>query len=249
MRIPVIRGIIDRRILVNYCVDPDVMAAVLPQPFRPQIVNGYAIGGICLIRLRNIRPAILPVPWGIGSENAAHRIAVQWESDGQLRSGVYIPRRDTNSRLNALVGGRIFPGVHHHATFEVQETDTDYEVQMTSDDGQANVLVAGVVGDALPSTSVFPSLQEASDFFKYGSIGYSDTASPHRYDGLELRCRSWDAKPLHVRSISSSYFQDRSLFPAGSVQFDGALLMRGIDHQWHSLSQSQSPANECRTVC
>ncbi len=58
MRLPVIRGVIDRRILVNYRVDPDVMARIVPSPFRPQIVGGYAIAGICLIRLRRIRPHV-----------------------------------------------------------------------------------------------------------------------------------------------------------------------------------------------
>lgn len=88
MRIPVIRGVIDRRILVNYRVDPDVMARVLPPPFRPQVVGGFAIGGICLIRLKHVRPRFSPLPWGLCSENAAHRIAVQWDVDGAMRSAV-----------------------------------------------------------------------------------------------------------------------------------------------------------------
>lgn len=100
MRLPTISGIIDRRILANYRVDPEQMAGVLPKPFRPQIYNGYAIGGICLIRLKNIRPNFLPLPWGLNSENAAHRIAVEWDVDGETKQGVYIPRRDTNSVLN-----------------------------------------------------------------------------------------------------------------------------------------------------
>ena len=52
MRIPTIRGIIDRRVLVNFRVDPDVLARVCPPPFRPQVVNGFGVAGICLIRLK-----------------------------------------------------------------------------------------------------------------------------------------------------------------------------------------------------
>ena len=76
MKLPAIKGIIDRRILINFRIDPDVMAHNLPSPFRPKLVRGYAIGGICLIRLKAARPTFLPLPWGMGSENAAHRIAV-----------------------------------------------------------------------------------------------------------------------------------------------------------------------------
>lgn len=77
MRLPALRGIIDRRILANYRVDPVCMAAALPQPFRPQLVNGFSIGGICLIRLKHVRPKGFPARWGLQSENAAHRIAVE----------------------------------------------------------------------------------------------------------------------------------------------------------------------------
>ena len=76
MRIPTIRGVIDRRVLVNFRVDPDVLARVCPAPFRPQIVNGFGVAGICLIRLKSIRPKLFPACLGISSENAAHRIAV-----------------------------------------------------------------------------------------------------------------------------------------------------------------------------
>ena len=49
MRIPVIRGVIDRRILVNYRADPDVLARVVPEPFRPKLINGAGMAGVCLI--------------------------------------------------------------------------------------------------------------------------------------------------------------------------------------------------------
>lgn len=92
MLVPTVRGLIDRRILVNYRVDPAVMARRLPEPFRPKLFRRHAIGGICLIRLKRIRPAGWPAAIGIGSENAAHRIAVEWDEGGAVREGVYIPR-------------------------------------------------------------------------------------------------------------------------------------------------------------
>ena len=60
MRIPVIRGVIDRRILVNYHVDPNVLAPLLPSPFRPKVIHGAGMVGICLIRLKSVRPDFLP---------------------------------------------------------------------------------------------------------------------------------------------------------------------------------------------
>lgn len=228
------RGTIDRRILANYHIDAEVMASRLPPPFRPKLVDGYAIGGICLIRLKSIRPWFLPIPWGIGSENAAHRIAVEWDSNGTILEGVYVPRRDTSSRLNTLAGGTIFPGVHHHAKFDIKETATSFDVAFKSDDGSAQVRVSGTVTDVLPGSSLFRTVQTASDFFKSGSLGYSATNAHGRYDGLELRCQKWLVEPMKVDRIESSYFDDTTAFPSGSVKFDCALLMRGIDHEWHA---------------
>jgi len=233
MRIPVIRGVIDRRILVNYHVEPGVLAPLLPPPFRPKVVHGVGMVGICLIRLKKVRPAFLPSWLGISSENAAHRTAVEWDEAGAVRDGVYIRRRDTSSRLNAWAGGRLFPGIHHHARFTVEETADRYHVALRSDDGETRVEVRGRRAEALPASSVFGSPEEASAFFRAGSLGYSATPQPSRFQGLELRCLNWRAEPLEVEEVRSNFFEDESLFPKGSIGFDCALLMRGIEHEWH----------------
>jgi uncharacterized protein DUF2071 len=234
MRVPVIRGIIDRRILANYRVDPEIIRRILPAPFEPHLAGGFAIAGVCLIRLKQIRPKFMRWRMGISSENAAHRIAVEWVADGQRKSGVYIPRRDTDSRLNALAGGRLFPGRHHHAYFRVDETDDRLAVEMRSDDGESRVTIGGQLAERLPEASIFDSLQQASDFFVGGSLGYSETDQPGHFDGLELRCQSWHVTPLSVERIESSFFDNPRRFPEGSIEFDCALVMRGIDHEWRA---------------
>lgn len=234
MRIPTIRGTIDRRILANFRVAPEVLAKILPSPFRPQTVKGFGIAGICLIRLKHIRPKHFPAFIGISSENAAHRIAVEWDVEGALRSGVFIPRRDTSSLLNALAGGRVFPGEHHRAKFEVCETDSTFRLEMDSLDHSAHVLVDGQIATGLPSDSVFESVAEASKFFSAGSLGYSPAGKHRAFDGLELKTFDWRVEPLHISSVESSFFDNEDVFPIGSVEFDNALLMRGIEHEWHS---------------
>lgn len=233
MRVPVVRGIIGRRILANYRVDPIILAKVLPPPFRPKTINGNGIAGICLIRLKHIKPPYLSGNFGLSSENAAHRMAVEWTVDGQIHEGVYIPRRDTSSRLSTLIGGRLFPGVHQHARFTVVEREGYYHVGLDSDDGKTHVRVEGRLSSQLPSASTFRSVSEASAFFEAGSLGYSATHRPLEYDGLELRSHHWKVEPLEVEKIESSYFENKQLFPPGSIVFDCALIMRGIEHEWH----------------
>ena len=232
MKIPIIRGIIDRRILVNFAVDPDVAKTMVPSPFRPKIINDKAIAGICLIRLKHVRPKGLPSFIGVGSENGAHRIAVEWTENGQLKEGVYIPRRDSSSMFNTVTGGRIFPGKHYHAKFDVRENEGDYHISFESSDGTI-ISVDAELTDAFDPKSIFKDLSTASAFFKKGSLGYSPNGS--KYDGLLLNTYRWEVKPLKVSHVKSSYFENELIFPKGSVQFDNALLMTDIQHDWSSV--------------
>ena len=148
--------------------------------------------------------------------------------------GVFIPRRDTTSVLNALAGGRLFPGRHHLGRFEVEERGEHYAIRLKNRNGQPILSVEADVTDQLPEASVFGSVEEASAFFEAGSLGYSPSADGGRLDGLELRTHGWHVQPLAVRHVQSSYFEDRQRFPPGSVRFDSALLMRGLQHEWHA---------------
>ena len=170
---PSLRGVIDRRILVNFRIDADAATAVLPTPFEPRTVDGDAIGGICLLRLTDVRPRGLPAAVGVRSENAAHRIGVHWDDDGRRRDG-------------------------------------------------------------LPESSVFDSVEAASAYHRRGATGFSPSPDGTRFAGIELDTFEWSVTPLSVESVGASYFEsDR--FPADAVTFDNALLMEGIDHEWHSV--------------
>lgn len=235
MKVPAIEGIIERRLLVNYRVAPDALIGILPAPFRPKLVGGYAIAGICLIRLAHLRPRGFPARLGLRSENAAHRIAVEWDAGGETHEGVYIPRRDSDSCVNTLVGGRAFPGRHQPAAFAVSESDDRFDVALRSDDDRTHVAVTGRVAESLPAGSVFGDLAHASAFFERGGVGYSPAGRVGQYDGLELRVAEWRVEPLAVERVASSFFDDLARFPAGTATFDCALVMRSIPHVWHTL--------------
>ncbi|HYV90225.1 MAG TPA: DUF2071 domain-containing protein [Chitinophagales bacterium] len=231
MRIPTIHGLIDRRILINFTVDPDIVRPIIPAPFRPKIYQDRAIAGICLIRLKNVKPKGFPNFMGISSENGAHRIAVEWDEDGQVKEGVYIPRRDTSLKLNTIVGGRFFPGRHHLAKFNVKEADGNYHVDFISSD-KTTISIDAKEIKTFDATSIFKTLENVSDFFEKGGVGYSPNKD--KFDGLRLQTYKWEVRPLEVLKVKSSFFEDEKLFPKGSVKFDNALLMTKIEHEWHS---------------
>jgi hypothetical protein len=241
MKLPAVRGLIRRRILVSFRVDPDVIARQLPPPFRPLCVGDAAIAGLCLIRLEQMRPRSLPCSLGLRSENAAHRIAVCWnDEEGQLREGVYIPLRHTDSLFNRLAGGRLFPGEQQPARFAVREEDGLIDFAMQSDDGADTIALRARPAQCLPPTSVFRSLEEASAFFQRGALGYSARSDGRQLDAVSLATEVWQVEPLEVETVASSYFADEARFPRGSAALDSALLMRNIPHEWRNEADPAS---------
>ncbi|MES2691685.1 MAG: DUF2071 domain-containing protein [Bacteroidota bacterium] len=232
MKIPVIHGFIDRRILINFTVDPLIAKRIVPDPFFPKVYKGKAIVGICLIRLKNIKPKGFPDIFGVSSENAAHRIAVEWHENDIKKEGVYIPRRDTSLKLNSLIGGRLFPGKHHLAKFTVKEVEGNYHLSFVSNDNTTMSIDAKET-EQFSSDSIFGTLQNASDFFEQGSVGYSPKRK--QFEGLKLNTYNWSVAPLEVTNVKSSLFEDQGIFPANSIKFDNALLMKKIEHEWNNV--------------
>jgi len=233
---PALDAVVERRLLMNYRADPDVVARLVPTPFRPLLRHGQAVVGICLLRLGSARPAGWPGAFGLRSENAAHRVAVEWDTPEGTRSGVYIPRRDSASRLNVVLGGRVFPGVHHRAAFDVVEDRDRLHVGYRALDGSTSVEVNVRVTDELRGSALFADLGEASAFFEGGSAGYSASREPTKHDGLQLATSRWHLDPCQIESTTSSYFDDLTVFPAGSIQSDSALVMRQVPVRWTALA-------------
>ncbi|WP_433428098.1 DUF2071 domain-containing protein [Nonomuraea sp. CA-141351] len=231
MRQPRLSSVVERRLLVNYRLTPEVATRLLPDGLRPQLVRGHAVAGICLLRLGDVRPSWAPKAVGLRSENAAHRIAVEWDGPGGVETGVYIPRRDTASLLNTWAGGRLFPGEHGRADFEVRETPGELRVAYTARSGDTRVDVTVEVTPGLRGSQLFDNLQQASIFFERGAKGYSPTAAG-ALEGMELNADAWRLDACRIVSAQSSFFDS---LPHGSATLDCALVMREVPVTWRPL--------------
>ena len=232
---------IERRLLLNYRIDPELVSASLPAGFRPQLVSGWAVGGICLIRLSRTRPSWLPGWFGFRSENAAHRFAVEWDDNGETNAGVYIPRRDTNSLVVAVAGGPVFPGVHHRARFDVTESSDEIRIALDSSDRMVRVEVEARSTDQLDS-QLFETTADAMQFFKRGSVGWSPSATG-ALDLVRLVSDRWTARPVAVGRVISSVFDDHARFPSDRCSYDSALLMENLKATWIGRRSVSQPCN------
>jgi hypothetical protein len=226
---PSIEGICQRRVIINYRVDPDFIAKQLPAHFTPLLVKDYAIAGICLIRLKEMRPMGFPKQLGFSSENAAPRIAVQWKENGISVPGAYIPQRYSSSSINSAVSGYFFPALFQHADFQCIESDDQYKIQVIANDGFKLEIDAHKT-DQLQPESVFNSTEQASDFIKNAVIAYSPAQQKGRLNAIQLKTYSWKAEPLKLDLLRYNIIE---AFPKGVATFDSALLMLNIKHEWH----------------
>jgi hypothetical protein len=223
-----LRAQVRRRLLVTYRVDPAVARSLVPEPFRPQIVDGSAVAGVCLIGLQAVRPGWFRPRLGFRTENVAHRVAVEWDEGGRTRAGVYIVERHSSSLLPVLAGGRLFPGVQMPAKFLLDETASRFRVTMSAPG--IEVAVDARLGGPWTS-SLFPTVDAASAFYQHGSVGWSPRRDGTGLESLELTSADWAVEPAEIISIRSSFFGS---LPVGSAVLDSVVAMRDLPFVWNT---------------
>jgi len=223
---------IERRLLINYRVDPAIAQQWLPDGFRVQLVDGAALAGICLIRLARMAPPGVPGLLGWRGENAAQRVAVERNDNGHLSRGVFITRRFSASRLAVALGGRLFPGVHTGATITSNESADRIAVTLRTSSASPVTVDADV--EVVPSLtgSIFPTVADASNFFQTGSTGWSPARRMGSFDGLRLDINDWHVEPTRPIRVHSTLFDN---LPTGAAELDSVLLMRNLTAAWQSV--------------
>jgi hypothetical protein len=221
-----LRAQLRRRLLVSYRVDAAIAQALIPDGFRPQLVDGSAVAGVCVIGLQAVRPGWIHRQIGFSTENVAHRVAVEWEEHGDIRTGVYIVERHSSSLLPVLAGGRLFPGVQRRGRFALDESDSRFRVRMTS---RGTSVALDVELTPEWESSLFPSAEDASGFYRAGSVGWSPRRNGRGVEALELTSEQWSAEPGRVLSIESSFFD---ALPERAAVLDSVVVMRDLPLFW-----------------
>lgn len=211
-----------RRLLISYRVDPGVAASLLPTGFRPQIIDGAALAGVCVLGLESIRLPGMPGRAGLRSENAAHRIAVEWDGEHGVETGVFIFERHSSAWHPVLWGGRLFPGVHRRARFRIEESADRYALTMAAG---THSLTADVEVGGEWSSSFFSSVDDASDFYRSGRVGWSLGRDGSSAEAVTLTAEGWNVEGARLHGLRSSFFDG---LPEGTAVFDSVVVMRDL---------------------
>lgn len=118
----------------------------------------------------------------------------------------------------------------------MDEKNGNYHVSFKSSDATQISIDARETTNFNPQ-SLFGTLENASSFFEKGDLDYSPNGD--QFDGLQLKAYKWEVRPLDVSNVESSFFENKDIFPVGSVAFDNALLMTQVEHEWKSVFSKQ----------
>ncbi|MBJ7291608.1 DUF2071 domain-containing protein [Williamsia sp.] len=223
------RSVIERRMLINYRVDPVVASGWVPDGFRVQIVDGSALAGICMTRVARMVPRGVPGPLGWRGENAAARVAVEWVENDVTHRGTFILRRFSASAAVVAVGGRLFPGVHDKATITSTEAPHRITVELRTSDAPTVTVDADVAFTTRLRGSVFPTVSDAAEFFSAAATEWSPARTADRLDGLRLDAAEWSLDPTTPIRVRSSLFDDLA---DGVAELDSVLVMRDVAAEW-----------------
>jgi hypothetical protein len=168
------------------------------------------------------------------------RILVSYRIDPDVARR-FVPRRDTSSRLAPVLGGRAFPGTMAHGRFDVDAGGDGVHVRYRSDDGVVGIEVRARHAEALPGSALFETADEASEFFRRDSVGFSPARGGGTCQGVELQTAAWNVRPLDIECVHSSWFDDEVRFPRASIELDSALLMRDMPARWVAHDPTSSP--------
>ena len=217
-------GVVERRLLVNYRVELDVLDTVLTDPLRGREVGdtGKGVGSVCITRVEDTRPGFLPESLGVTVEMATHRVYARVEDGGD--HCVYVPWRGVSSRFHALVLSSLLPTDFDSADFLTEDRDGARQVRVDWDSDVAGVVFRDTDRDTVDDDSVFYSVESASTFLCEAGVEYAMTGDV--YTGVETCPDRTDLKPVEISDERSSYF--------GKLggEFDSAFGMTDVELAW-----------------
>jgi hypothetical protein len=218
-------GTIRRRLLVNSWADPAEVEPFLPNGLRPHVgPGGGVVVGCCMIEIASARPWPVPAAFGIEIRAAAHRISVESDSGDPTTLAVYVPARNTDSKMAVLAGGRAFPGVHLKSKIVVEAGPDrlSWSVTEESDRGDRLDIAATSSLEGIPDEG-----STIAEIVLGTTLGLSPSRSRNRLEAVQMISDHQRATVVELSDLESQFINSFSTaIPAES------LLMTDVDVTW-----------------
>jgi uncharacterized protein YqjF (DUF2071 family) len=170
------RGMVRRRFLINYPVDPSLLEPFLPPGGQLSRHQGKAWFSDCFVHVSHMRPSIVPSALGLSFRCLIHRTrAVLPFPDGKNREAVLVLDPSIDSRLLGVVGTSMTGVPFKRRPIEFVTDGSAWRIAVREG---TNVIYEVMIRAAsfrteMPANSPFTSLSEADDFLLGVSYGGS----------------------------------------------------------------------------
>lgn len=203
-------------LLVNHRVEPDVLAAVLPEPLVPAVHLGQAWVTVVVVRLEKMRPAGLPPAVGVTDDQLLFRAMV--ELDG--RRGAHFLRSEARSGAVAAVASTVSSFNYHRSSVRLAVGADRIGLVPRRRGAVADAVASFDIGAAsteLPASSSFARLDEAVTWL----ADVFDAFQPDGRGGVDVVSVNQDRRP-HLAVPATCRFDQ--LTPGGVLGLHGAVL-------------------------
>lgn len=227
---------------LNYRVDPEALAPLLPAPLQPEVHKGHGWVQVLVSSLRDMRPQGMPALFGTCFYQVSYRAAVTYrDPEGAPRRGGYFVRSETNHPVMRAVGNALAEFKFHDfgAADMVMLRDGDrltvgVDPEPEFPSGKLVSVVDTRPRESPPPGSCWSSLEELHEPLVecYDALGV-DAEEGHLYI-LTIDRDPWNARFVEPENIYSEYF-DVGPLGGGAGVLDSVLHLEQCRYRWRPL--------------
>jgi uncharacterized protein YqjF (DUF2071 family) len=230
-------------ISLNYAVDPEALARLLPAPLKPELHKGSAWVQVLMSSLHEMRPQGVAPVLGFNFYQVSYRAAVHYRNArGKSRRGGYFVRSETNDSLMRRIGNSLAE-FKFHAFGEAQMVMAREKHQLTFAVEPLPAYPGGQLVGVLdtrplpgpPEGSVWSSLDELHEplIECYDAFGVSNG---YMYV-LTIDRDPWKASFVRSGDLYCEYLQEGPL--AKGARLDSVLHLRDCAYRWRPLRRER----------
>ena len=229
-------------ICVNVQIEPDALRPLIPTHFELDLYNDKAFISLTASRLKDFGMGRIPRALRMNFYQSTYRAHVTFtDYRGRKMRGCYFVRSETNSHIMSLTAN-LLPEfkAHHCGTFPILMAHNGKHLVFSVDSGDDPAGKVVLVLDdahplnAMPESSIFPTIQDSYDFIVDFYDDFSYDPDTDDVFILSIDRGDWDIRVLETVDCYLGYFEDGP-FPAGSTKVDSVFYFRNTPYRWLPL--------------
>jgi uncharacterized protein YqjF (DUF2071 family) len=234
--------------LVNFAMEPETLARVLPPPLEPDIYDGQAFLSVVVADMERMRPAFAPRVLGVTYRQVVYRAVVRC---GEER-GVHFLRSDADNRLMVELGNLLTFFRFHQSRISSARGGGLHHFDLVAHAGHhADIHATFDLGHArrsVPEGSVFRGLDQAQSFLVELYAAFKPDADGRTVNTVRIKRSAWRITMVDAPRARFDFMDGSATFPAGSTRLDSAIYVEDLDYYWHTLERMPAPLAQARMV-